>query len=63
MSSTVDQSVATPDELISLREEVAKLKAEVADLKDELGRVNKRNQILESVVSNIEHQIGRAKSN
>ena len=61
-SSNVDQIVTSPDELISLQEEVAKLKAEVAELKGELDRANKRNQILENVVNNIEHQISRVKN-
>ena len=60
VSSTVGL-VASPDEIISLQDEVAKLKTEVADLKDELDRASKRNQILQNVVNNIEHQISRTK--
>ena len=53
---------ASPEGLISLQEEVVKLKTEVADLKDELGRASKKNQILQSVINNIEYQISRAKN-
>ena len=60
--SAGDQIAASPDELISLQEEITKLKTEIANLKDELGRTSNRNQILENIVNNIEHQISRAKN-
>ena len=62
MYSAGDQIAASPDELISLQEEITKLKTEIANLKDELGRTSNRNQILENIVNNIEHQISRAKN-